>query len=166
MGMAIKVLLGWELGAGQGHIQRLAALARALQARGCEPIFALKAYDLRNLPFPWTMLEAPRLTFSGREDSHTFADILATFGFAAPQLLKTHIQNWQTLLRTVQPDLVVADHAPGLVLSAHKRVPTVVVGSHFAVPPPVEVFPVLRFPAPPESLERQAQVSQVVQQVF
>jgi hypothetical protein len=164
--MPSNVLLGWELGAGQGHIQRLAALARVLQTHGYEPIFALKSYDLRNLQFPWQMLEAPLLTFSGREDSHTFADILATFGFADPLLLTSHIHAWQTVLKAVQPALVVTDHAPGLVLAARNRVPTIVIGSHFAVPPPVEVFPVLRFPAPPESLEWQAQVSQTVHQVM
>lgn len=162
----MKVLLGWELGAGQGHIQRLAALARALQAVGCEPIFALKAYDLRNLSFPWPMLEAPRLPFSGREDSHTFADILATFGFADPPLLKSHLQAWHTLLQTVQPDLVLTDHAPGLVLAAYQRIPTVVVGSYFAVPPPIADFPILRFPESLESVKRQMQVREAVYEIL
>jgi hypothetical protein len=41
----------------------------------------------------------------------------------------------------------------------------VVVGSGFLVPPPVEEFPILRFPAPPESFEHQVQVSQTVRSV-
>lgn len=161
----MKVLLGWELGDGQGHIQRLVTLAKALQSHGCEPVFALKRYDLRNLQFPWQMLEVPFLPFLGRENSYTFADILETFGFANPQLLSAHLQSWQSILKTVQPQLVIADHAPGLVLAARNLVPTVVVGSHFAVPPPVEAFPSFRFPAPPESQTRQAQVSETVQKI-
>ncbi len=162
----MKVLLGWELGAGQGHIQRLATLAKALQVNGCEPIFALKAYHFRNLQFPWQIIEPPALFFSGREDSYAYPDILETFGFADPILLSTHIQSWQTILQAVQPHLVIADHAPGLVLAAQGHVPTVVVGSHFAVPPPVEIFPPLRLPTPPESLERQARVGETIRKVL
>jgi hypothetical protein len=65
----------------------------------------------------------------------------------------------------VKPSLIIADHAPGLVLAAHRIVPTVVVGECFTVPPPVEVFPILRFPAAPESAQRQEQVSKTVHEV-
>lgn len=163
--IAMKVLLGWELGAGQGHIQRLAAIAQALQSYGCVPIFALKSYTLKGMKFPWQSLLAPRLQFSGRTESYTFADILATFGFDQPILLGQHLAAWQDILTTVQPDLVITDHAPGLVLAARGRVRTIVVGSHFAVPPPVEEFPQFRFPAPPESEQRQAKVSDTVRAV-
>lgn len=158
----MKVLLGWELGAGQGHIQRLAALAHRLSEQGCTPIFALKNYILKGMDFPWQSVSAPRLPFTGREDSHTFADLLASFGFDQPSLLQPHVYEWQNLLKTIDPDLVITDHAPGLVLAAHGLVPTVVIGSHFAVPPPVETFPIFRFPAPPDTADRQRQVSDTV----
>ena len=161
----MKVLLGWELGAGQGHIQRLVALAQRLTLYGCVPVFALKSQNLKGMDFPYQSVAAPRLPFSGREDSHTFADILATFGFNQADLLSTHLQNWQAIIKSINPDLVITDHAPGLVLAAKGRVPVVVIGSHFAVPPPVEVFPPFRFPAPPESAERQMRVSETVRQV-
>ncbi|XGW00324.1 MAG: glycosyltransferase [Leptolyngbya sp. BL-A-14] len=161
----MKILLGWELGAGQGHIQRLVALAQTLTAYGCTPVFALKSYNFKGQSFPWQRLLAPRLPFSGRNTSYTFADILATFGFNHVNLLSSHLQSWQEILLAVKPALVVADHAPGLVLAARGLVPTVVIGSHFAVPPPIEVFPILKFPAPPESLEYQAQVSDTVRKV-
>lgn len=161
----MKVLLGWELGAGQGHIQRLTAIASHLAAQGWEPIFALKSYDLKGIDFPWQSLVPPCLPFSGREDSYRFADILATFGFEQVDLLRAHLHDWQTILKTVNPQLVIADHAPGLVLAAHGLLPIVTVGSHFAVPPPVEEFPIFRFPAPPESDERQLRVSETVQQL-
>lgn len=164
--VAMKVLLGWELGAGQGHIQRLAAIAQELQNYGCVPVFALKSYTLKGMKFPWQSLLAPRLPFSGRTESYTFADILATFGFDQPVLLSQHLAAWQEILATVQPDLIITDHAPGLVLAARGRVRTIVVGSHFAVPPPVEEFPQFRFPAPPESIQRQAKVSDTVRAVM
>jgi UDP:flavonoid glycosyltransferase YjiC (YdhE family) len=161
----MKVLLGWELGSGQGHIQRLVAIAQGLQQYGCVPVFALKSYTLKGMKFPWQSLLAPRLQFSGRTESYTFADILATFGFDQPTLLSQHLAAWQEILTTVQPDLIITDHAPGLVLAARGRVRTIVVGSHFAVPPPVEEFPQFRFPAPLESEQRQAQVSETVRAV-
>ncbi len=161
----MKILLGWELGAGQGHIQRLTALARALADRGYIPVFALKTYDFRGLHFPWQCLTPPPLLYSGREDSFTFADILATFGFDQRSLLQRYCNSWDDILQTVQPALVIADHAPALVLAARGKIPTIVVGSHFAVPPPVDEFPILRFPAPPASEQRQRQVREAIQQV-
>lgn len=161
----MKILLGWELGAGQGHIQRLTMLAQKLELHGYEPVFALKSYNLKGQEFKWQRVEAPRLPFSGRDASYTFADILATFGFDDTHLLKFHLQSWQNVLTAVQPSLIITDHAPGLVLAAYGSIPTVVIGSHFAVPPPVEEFPILRFPAPPESEQRQLQVSETVRQV-
>lgn len=161
----MKVLLGWELGAGQGHIQRLTAIAQRLTLHGIEPIFALKSDHLRGMSFPWQSLAAPRLPFSGRENSYTFADILATFGFSQPDLLRPHLQQWQDILKTVAPDVVMTDHAPGLVLAAQGLVPTLVLGSHFAVPPPVDIFPAFRSAAPAEVEERQWQVSETVRRV-
>jgi hypothetical protein len=161
----MKVLLGWELGGGQAHIQRLAALARTLECHGVEPVFALKSYNIKGLSFPWQTVFAPPLLFSGRNQSYTFADILETFGFGNANLLRSHLQAWQSVLGEVKPSLIIADHAPGLVLAAHGIVPTVVVGGGFTVPPPVEVFPLLRFPAPPESAQRQEQVTNTVREV-
>lgn len=161
----MKILLGWELGAGQGHIQRLVAIAQALLSHGYTPVFALKSYNIKGQSFPWQRLLAPRLPFSGRETSYTFADILATFGFNNVSLLSSHLRAWQAILVSVEPDLVLTDHAPGLVLAARGKVPTIVIGSHFAVPPPVEIFPILKFPAPSESMEYQEQVSETVHKV-
>jgi hypothetical protein len=161
----MKVLFGWELGGGQGHIQRLISLARSLEPYGVEPVFALKSYKFKSLDLKGQIAFAPRLPFSGRSESYTFADILETFGFGNANLLLNHIQAWQSIIKDVKPSLVITDHAPGLVLAAKGIVPTIVTGDSFAVPPPVEVFPTLRFPAPPESQERQEQVSKTVKEI-
>lgn len=91
---------------------------------------------------------APRLPFTGRSESYTFADILETFGFGNPDLLKSHILAWQSIIKEVKPSLIITDHAPGLVLAAKNIVPTIIRGDAFTVPPPVEIFPNLRIPAP------------------
>jgi len=161
----MKVLFGWELGGGQGHIQRLVALAQTLEPHGVEPVFALKSYNIKGMSFPWQIVFPPHLPFSGRSESYTFADILETFGFGNANLLRSHLHAWQSVLLQVKPSLVITDHAPGLVLAARGIVPTVVIGDSFAVPPPVELFPPLKFPIPPESEKRQEQVSNTVREV-
>lgn len=161
----MKVLLGWELGGGQGHIQRLVALAQILETQGLEPVFALKSYNIKGISFPWQTVLAPRLLFSGRHESYTFADILETFGFGNANLLRSHLQAWQSILLEVKPSLIIADHAPGLVLASYGIVPTVVVGECFTVPPPVEIFPPLRFPVPSASVQRQEQLNNTVREV-
>jgi hypothetical protein len=161
----MKILLGWELGAGQGHIQRLVALAQKLEAYGHTPVFALKAYNLKGIDFPWQRLTPPELAFSGREISYTFADVLATFGFDDVTRLRAHINAWQAILHEVQPALVITDHAPGLVLAAQNMASTIVIGSPFAVPPPVETFALIRCPAPPEAFEREQRVCEAIHQV-
>ena len=161
----MKVLLGWELGGGQGHIQRLVALAGMLESYGLEPVFALKSYNIKGIDFPDQIVFAPRLPFYGRKESYTFADILENFGFGNACILRSHLEGWRSVLQQLKPSLIIADHAPGLVLAAYGFVPTVAIGECFTVPPPVDVFPILRFPAPPESVWRQEQVSNTVREV-
>ena len=160
--MKLKVLLGWELGTGQGHIQRIVSLARTLENLGFEPVLALKSYHSKGLSFSWQTISAPLLPFSGRQKSYTYGDILETFGFGNAQLLRAHLQAWNSILEVVKPSLIIADYAPGLVLAARGIVPTVVVGNGFTVPPPVAVFPLLQFPAPSALEMRQEQVSKTV----
>lgn len=161
----MKVLLGWELGGGQGHIQRLAQLARMLELQGFEPVFALKSYKFEGIKFPWQIVFAPRLTLLGGGDSYTFTDILENFGFGNADLLQFYLHSWRYVLEEVKPNLIIADHAPALVLAAHGIVPTIVLGSCFTVPPAVEEFPPVRFPVPPESTQHQQQVSSVVRKL-
>ncbi|KAF3884071.1 nucleotide disphospho-sugar-binding domain-containing protein [Tolypothrix bouteillei VB521301_2] len=161
----MKVLFGWELGGGQGHIHRLAALARILEPLGIEPVFALKSYKIKGIGFPWEIVFAPSLPFSGRSESYTFADILETFGFGNPHLLRSHLLAWQSVISQIKPSLAIADYAPGLVLAARGVIPTVVVGDSFAVPPRVEVFPPLRLPVPHQTQNRAEQVSNTIREV-
>lgn len=161
----MKVLFGWQLGGGQGHIHRLATLAQVLEPYGIEPVFALKSYKIKGINFPWQVVFTPHLPFSGRSQSHTFADILETFGFGNIEIVRSHQKAWQSILAEVKPSLVITDYAPGLVLATRGIVPTIVTGDSFAVPPPVEVFPALRWPVPLESEQHQVQVSNTVRSV-
>lgn len=163
----MNVLFGWELGGGQGHIQRLSALAQELQKHhGIQPVFALKSYHLENRNLRGKIIASPQLPIPYRYDSYTYPDILESFGFGNENFLQSHLEMWRNLIDSVRPRLVIADHAPGLVLAAYNRVPVIVIGEGFAVPPAVDEFPTLRFPAPPESFQRQERVRKTVHKLL
>lgn len=157
-----KVLLAWELGGGQGHIHRLAAVARALTQYGIEPVFVWKEFTLRGLEFPWRVVQAPTLIHHPLpgiiDEPCLYSDILWMFGFGEPQILKLYVEAWQRIIAEIKPDCIVADYAPALVLAAHNRVPTIVVGTGFSVPPQVEKFPSFR----PYSIESSSERERIV----
>ncbi len=166
-----RALLGWELGGGQGHIHRLAAIARSLCSYGIEPIFALKNFHPKGLDFPWKVLQAPLSPMKAIEESdrdhksYLFTDILHIYGFRHPDL-HFHIKAWKNLIALVKPTFVIAEFAPALVLASRSlSVPVIVTGNSFSVPPPVIDFPALRESVPIASRCRQSEVSEVVYQV-
>jgi UDP:flavonoid glycosyltransferase YjiC (YdhE family) len=134
------VLLGWELGEGLGHVAPLLAVAHELAARGHAPVLAVKDFAvaqplLRDVPFP--VLRAPTwwepAPASFRASS--FADILAIRGFADADGLALLVNAWQALIDLTKAELVISEFAPSPCLAAYGVVPTVVMGSGFAVPP-------------------------------
>src|SRR4051794_33547159 len=87
---APAVLLGWELGDGFGHLQRLGRLARALADAGLRPVLAVKDLALAGTffhAFPFPVLQAPvwppRPVGPEPFLAGSFADVLAIRGFAA-----------------------------------------------------------------------------------
>ncbi|HSE76622.1 MAG TPA: nucleotide disphospho-sugar-binding domain-containing protein [Alphaproteobacteria bacterium] len=167
-----RILLGWELGAGLGHVTRLMAIARALHARGHRPFLAL-----RNLVEPWPVyraenfpvLQAPR--WESRSESRkpfhaaSIADIIAMNGFLDPTDLMPMVQAWDRLIDAVRPAAIVADYSPTLCLAAHGAHPLVIIGDGFTAPPDdLPRFPILRPTSNPVAAEaRLLEVIRVVQ---
>jgi hypothetical protein len=138
--MVSTVLLGWELGAGFGHVTGLLEIARALSQHGLQPVLALRDLRgpwplLRDCPFP--VLQTPRLSPMGDASfsARSFDDILAASGFGDAEGLASVLRGWDGLLDTVRPSVVVTNHAPALSLAAYGVIPTVVTGTGFTVPP-------------------------------
>ncbi len=151
-GVSPTVLLGWELGGGLGHVQKLLRLAHALAGAGLRPVLAVRDLIepgalLRASPFP--VVQAPLYSPTAKGAPPTFgarsyADVLALSGFAHADELFSLARGWLALLDLVRPALVVADHAPTLCLAASGVVPTVLIGTGFALPPPdLPAFPPL-----------------------
>lgn len=145
-----RILMGWELGGGLGHVKTLVGVARELAAAGHQPLFAV-----RNLVEPaslfgegeFPVLQAPAWR-PRRGDrpflASSYADILAVRGFKRADDLLPMVRAWQSLIDLARPDLVVCDHSPTLCLAAFGTLPTVLLGNGFTLPPAdLSEFPTL-----------------------
>lgn len=165
--------MGWESGAGFGHVAPMRLVARALLARGHKPVMALRdvvepAPMLKDEPYP--ILQGP---FWGRAamglggkpfSAATFADILAVGGFGNADELSAMMKACDALIDVVRPDLVIAEYAPMLALAARGRVPAILFGTGFTVPPAdLPVYPRIQAKVPHTML--QEKVLAVVQEV-
>lgn len=139
-----RILIGWELGAGRGHMISMLALADALIARGHQVALAVQGVTVvpGALPAGLTLFQAPlwpRLLIGERPPAKrhaaTVIDILARLGLDTPGTLTRLLLAWDGILAGFDPQVVIADHAPALLLAAQGRVPTVTVGPGFQVPP-------------------------------
>jgi UDP:flavonoid glycosyltransferase YjiC (YdhE family) len=141
MSLAAKtILFAWELGEGLGHLPPLKAIARAAQAEGAKPVFALRdpvqtrgalaEVGAQILPAPFWPTPIPPPAASG-----SYADILMGNGYGAPANLRALLAAWGEIIDLVKPDLIVCEHAPSAALSAFGRVPVAFVGNGFVVPP-------------------------------
>ena len=145
--------MGWEMGAGLGHVAPLLAVARGLREHGHRPVLALRdvvepAFLLREDPIP--VLQAPVWQpppgHRGRMPATaTLADIFVVTGFGDRDRIHAIVAAWDGLIDLVRPKLVVAEFSPGLCLAARGRVPVVAIGNGFALPPSeMETFPPLQ----------------------
>jgi rhamnosyltransferase subunit B len=156
------------LGAGRGHAVRLAALERALAARGHEVIFAVQQIGSIATGEVWQAPLWPgQLTTLARRAATTPAtmgDILAVLGLGDPGAASALIGAWDRMLAKIQPDVAVAEFAPGLMLAAHGRVPLLAIGTGFALPPPaMDRFPSLTGKPP---VHEEGQLLQTVNQAL
>lgn len=136
-----RILIGWELGANSGHTVKLADIARELAARGHETVFALQ--QIGTAPAGAAVWQAPlwpvqiaTLARNAAATPSTMGDILAVLGLGDGAAMRSMLRAWDGILRAVQPDIVVAEFAPGLMMAARARVPVLALGTGFSLPPP------------------------------
>ncbi|CCQ72693.1 glycosyltransferase [Magnetospira sp. QH-2] len=147
------ILLGWELGSGISHASHMLTIADALRAQGHTPVLALKdipeTHQMmhgKGIPvIPAPPLPPVRRNARGRLMATAgFGDILAGLGLDDPGRLASLVGAWDSILGLVQPDLVIADHAPLLNVAARGRIPSLFLGNGFTLPPHgMERFPKL-----------------------
>lgn len=136
-----RILIGWELGAGNGHTSRLLELADILAARGHECLFATQQIGPFAAHWPtWQAPVWPRLLEAlARRDSRrpaSLGDSLAFLGLDDPVAMRAMVEAWDHLFEAIRPDAVVAEYAPILQVAAKGRIPTLAFGTGFTLPPP------------------------------
>ena len=142
-----RIVLAWELGANFGHLSKLLPLALALRGRGHAVDFVVR--DLRRgqallTPHGFTLLQAPiwlgkapTLTMAA-----TYAGVIRRCGYHAVPPLAGLAAGWLRLYDLIEPDLVIAEHAPTAALAARCRgIPHVHFGTGWSVPPATSPLP-------------------------
>jgi hypothetical protein len=147
-----KVLIGWELGGGRGHLVRTSEIARRLHAAGHQVALASQRL-VRETGLPdeielWQAPVWPRLLSAvgalGGPLPSTMGDILVRMGLDRPETLADLVQAWHRIMQAVRPDIVIADFAPALLTAARGRKPCIAAGLGFdLVPAHLDRFPSL-----------------------
>lgn len=143
-----RFLYAWELGSHLGHIGTFEPVARELAGSGHDVKFAVRETDqcARLLGDQFSWFQAPIVTERIRPGVPlNYGDILLRCGYDEPDRLLGILVAWRALILSVQPDLILADHAPTAILAARTLgIPVMLFGSGFLCPPPSSPFPAMR----------------------
>ena len=136
-----RVICAWEIGAGSEHLQRVAAVADMLRARGHEVWLALRnlaSAEPALVDGGFRILPAPYWSgrVSGLPRAACYAEVLFRNGYLDPDGLRGLMKAWQELFALTGAHAVIAQHAPTALLAARAgRIPAFAVGTGFSVPP-------------------------------
>ncbi|HZR34627.1 MAG TPA: nucleotide disphospho-sugar-binding domain-containing protein [Nevskia sp.] len=161
-----RILLGWELGGGYGHLASLRTAARALRAAGHDCMFAVRM--LENAaeflePELGPVLQAPVRLGNGRNPvalQLSYASLLHNVGFDDPPGLAARIAAWRGLLRACRAERLVVDHSPIALIAARSLdIPAAAIGTGFDLPPLTSPFPSFQpwAPVPAQQLQHNEQ---------
>jgi rhamnosyltransferase subunit B len=148
--MGLRILLGNEFGAGNGHAFNLRILRDEIlklrpgsQCRMVLPPNAIGA-TVQEAPDLFTP-EALRRHGTPPPPGDTLAYGICGIWFAQPGRLAKRLAMWKQQIDDFKPDVVIADYAPSLTLAARGQVPSLVVGNGYSIPPPEgTTFPTYR----------------------
>ncbi|WP_415881916.1 glycosyltransferase [Neptuniibacter sp. QD34_54] len=133
-----NIVVAWELGAGLGHLSRLAIIINRLEALGHNLALVLNDptnLDVVNLPESLLVLPAPSFKTppAKKQPTVSLPCILQTRGFQGPKVLRGIVRSWHGIFQITQPDLLIFDYAPTALLAARGLTcPKVIIGSGFA----------------------------------
>jgi hypothetical protein len=146
-----RILFTWELGGGMGHSSCHRPLFKALLAAGHDVWFAMRSLEGAEQMFAGMnirLLQAPvniKNTINPVTPICSYAHLLWNVIFYDVEMLVTHLQSWQALIRSVEPDILISDHSPGVLLASRDmQLPKVQIGSGFIVPPVISPLPNMR----------------------
>ena len=154
----MRVLFGWEFGAGLGHLTRFRPIGDKLIEQGHEVFVALQELDKAS-PFldatsgrskaGYHLLQAPKWNLptdprARQVPTESFADVLKLIGYGEPGALRNRLTAWEDLIETVQPDVVLGDFAPTLGLACRGRRKFICIGNGYTIPPQGRALPPIR----------------------
>lgn len=136
------ILCTWEMGSELGHISRLGAIVKALEAQNYRVFVALKDLSRAHDFFKDSqavLLQAPTWlpNIKMQRPIASLADSMSLLGYLEADALHCLVTAWRSLINLVKPDLVIFDYSPTAMLALHQEpVAKVLVGSGFADPVP------------------------------
>ena len=145
-----RILMVWEMGAGNGHLDLLRAVAGFLLPFGhdialvsANPRAAHRQFHSLGIP----VYPAPiRHGSAGRVSmTDSYAQVLLDNGYANARGLSAAVRAWRDGIRRLRPDLMIADFAPTAMLAARlDGVKVAAVGQGYTLPPRRNPLPFLR----------------------
>ena len=167
-----NILIGYEHGFGLGHLARILPIARTLSDRNhqvalfvCNPQECVQTLAKEKLPIlPVMNIRAniPEMGMPSRYNS--YSDFMAIVGGYSPDYLFTATLSWKTIFDIYKPDLIICDHSPNCCIAAFGRIPVVLMGDGFTLPPAHEtIFPTIRSATPVVDPNRLLENMQIVQ---
>ncbi len=138
-----RIVFVSEMGDGHGHISTLIGLAEPMRAMGHDCVFIVSdifgagvqaqraGFDVIPGPPKKNWLVNPGTIMK----SH--GDILSRRGYSNFDNLRNLTASWSALLKVLRPDLLILEYSPTARLAAGESFKTLVVGSGFTIPPPV-----------------------------
>lgn len=154
----MKVLCGWELGAGLGHVSRLKPIVMAIRDAGADVVVGLQDKRLSSsflgpdgvsplsnvsiISVPvWPMPKDP----AARElPTDSFADVMHLIGYNRAGQIEERARQWMAIIEKEKPDIILGDFAPTLNIAARGMVPLVMVGNGYTIPPGGRSLPPIR----------------------
>ena len=135
-----RILFAWEMGANLGHLTRDLPLARACRDAGYEVFMAVNNLNTATTLLGqegFTLLQVPVLRpLPGLPPPINFASMLLQQGYQDTPALNGALQGWLSLLKLIQPQAMVYNHAPTALLAARLMdVPVLLIGTGFEIPP-------------------------------
>jgi hypothetical protein len=147
-----RILLAWELGGGLGHVTKFMVLAERLLAHGFELWAAcqnLPSAEITLGRMGVRLVQAP-VWPSGPgniPEPINYAGILARKGWLSADGLAGMARGWRNLVDAIAPRLIVANHAPSLLLGLRgSDIPVLFADTPFGIPPLASPFPNMRYP--------------------
>ncbi len=153
----MRVLIGCEFGAGRGHITFASNVTAALRKHFPDVVIethvgwsqALNSADLHNP-------DLKRIPFFEEGYLNRENQIRQTWGFtlfetvtAGTDTWVSRLNYWHDVVQRFKPDVVLAEYAPGLSMYTRGRIPTVVTGTGYSLPPTdTKTFPIFLPQAP------------------